>query len=107
MVLIVLYPKVNPSGAALVYSTFFGAGDVQGVGVAVNYQAGAAYLAGNFIIGSTVPTTTGAYDTSATAGVGPENVVGQSDGGEMARPTPCLGGASETSRPMDNIYAGW
>ena len=54
--------KLNPSGSALVYSTFLGgpANDIA-YGIAVDTQ-GSAYITG-FMTGAGYPTTAGAYDT--------------------------------------------
>jgi len=57
--------KLNPSGSALVYSTYLGAGD-EGFSIALN-ASGEAYVIG--ISGSPdFPTTAGAFDTSFNGG---------------------------------------
>ena len=60
--------KVNPSGSALVYSTFLGGseGDETGTAIVVD-SSGNAYLAG-MTFSSDFPTTPGAYDTSFNPG---------------------------------------
>jgi len=61
--------KVNPSGSALVYSTFLGGsqGDETGNAIFVD-PAGNAYLAG-MTYSSDFPTTPGAFDTSFNPGL--------------------------------------
>ena len=55
--------KLDPSGSALVYSTYLGgSGDDQGFGIAVD-PAGNAYVTGN-TTSSNFPTTAGAIDTT-------------------------------------------
>lgn len=57
--------KLNPSGAALSYSTFLGgSGSNQGDGIAVN-SSGDAYIIGS-TSASNFPTTTGAYQTTCS-----------------------------------------
>ena len=69
--------KLNPSGTALVYSSYLGGSQTGvlgggardfGVGIAVD-SAGNAYVAGS-TDARDFPTTTGAFDTSYTAGAG-------------------------------------
>src|SRR5205823_9134724 len=61
--------KIDPSGSALVYSTYFGGnGDDFGGGIAVD-ASGQAYVAGR-TNSNNFPTTTGAYQTSYGGGVG-------------------------------------
>ena len=59
--------KLNPSGAALVYSTFLGGTDHEwGNAIAVD-RSGAAYIAGH-TESADFPTTTGAFDTTYNGG---------------------------------------
>jgi len=59
----VFVTKLNPTGTALVYSTFLGGANVQqGLGIAVD-TAGDAYVTGN-TYSTDFPTTTGAFQTS-------------------------------------------
>ena len=59
--------KLNPTGSALVYSTFLGgSGDDKGRGIAVD-SAGQAYVTGE-VNSTDFPTTTNAYDTSSYYG---------------------------------------
>ena len=62
--------KLNPTGAALVYSTYLGGSGVDdGHGIAVD-GAGSAYVTG--LTGSTdFPTTAGAFDTTYNGGTTP------------------------------------
>jgi hypothetical protein len=62
----VFVTKLDPSGSALVYSTFLGGGSFnQGLGIAVD-AAGNAYVTGS--AGSGFPTTPGAFDTTFGSG---------------------------------------
>jgi hypothetical protein len=54
--------KLNPTGSALVYSTYLGGSEDEGVQALVLDAAGDAYVAGNSS-SSNFPTTAGAYDT--------------------------------------------
>jgi Bacterial Ig-like domain (group 1)/Beta-propeller repeat len=59
----VFVTKLNPSGSALVYSTFLGgSGDDLGLGIAVD-TSGSAYVTGR-TSASNFPTTVGAFDTT-------------------------------------------
>ncbi|MCW3051695.1 MAG: hypothetical protein JWN14_865, partial [Chthonomonadales bacterium] len=53
--------ELNPTGTALVYSTYFGGDFAEGHGIAVD-SSGSAYVVGR--TGSNFPTTPGAYQTS-------------------------------------------
>ncbi len=56
--------KLNPSGSALIYSTFLGSqGSDSGSGIAID-STGNAYLTG-FTSGANFPTTPGAFDTTS------------------------------------------
>jgi hypothetical protein len=57
--------KLNPTGSALVYSTYINAGDIYGLAVD---SGGNAIIAGSATFG--IPTTAGAYDTALS---GPED----------------------------------
>jgi len=57
--------KLNPTGSALVYSTFLSSSDI-GLGIAVDV-AGNAYVTG--ITGFNFPTTAGAFDTTHNGGI--------------------------------------
>jgi len=64
----VFVAKLNPSGTALVYSTYLGGakGVDSGFGIAVD-SSGSAYVTGT-TTGSDFPTTTGAYQTGVSGG---------------------------------------
>jgi uncharacterized repeat protein (TIGR01451 family) len=63
--------KFNPSGSALVYSTYLGVGSTNGTGIAVD-SAGNAYVTGN--TGSTTfPTTPGAFQSNYRGAFGYSN----------------------------------
>jgi hypothetical protein len=54
--------KLNPAGSALVYSTWFGTGDINNIWMAVN-SAGNLFLTGIYfpVSGAGIPTTSGAF----------------------------------------------
>ncbi len=85
--------KVDPSGSALVYSTYLGGslGDEAASAIAVD-AAGAAYVTGR---GPTVPTTAGAYDNTAN-GIDAFVTKLTATGGALAYST-YLGGAESDS----------
>lgn len=61
--------KIDPSGSALVYSTYFGgSGDDRGAGIAVD-ASGQAYVVGK-TTSINLPTTAGAYQTTYNGGGG-------------------------------------
>lgn len=56
--------ELNPTGSALIYSTFLGGDNSGGVGISVN-SAGNAYVVGG-TQSQSFPTTSGAFDTACT-----------------------------------------
>src|SRR5579859_458116 len=77
---VVFVTKLNPSGSALVYSTFLG-GDhfEEGNGIAVD-SSGNAYITGE-TLSTNFPTTSEAFQT-AIGGVSADNVPGAGQGGD-------------------------
>ena len=60
--------KLNPSGTALIYSTYLGGTNADySLGIAVD-GSGNAYVTG-FTISTDFPTTTGAYQTNSGGGL--------------------------------------
>src|SRR5262249_40627071 len=62
--------KLNPSGSALIYSTYLGS-EASGGGIAID-AAGSAYVAG-FTYSTTFPTTPGAFQTTCAGSPCSEN----------------------------------
>jgi len=59
--------KLNPTGTALIFSTYVGGGTDEGYGIALD-SSGNAYIAGK-TANSNFPTTSGAFQTTCTNGV--------------------------------------
>jgi hypothetical protein len=101
----VFVTKLDPTGAALVYSTFLGgSSDDYGFGVAVD-GAGAAYVTG-YTSSSNFPTTSGAYDTSWNNSYDVFVTKLAPTGGALAYSTFLGGGSSEEGRGVAVDAAG-
>jgi hypothetical protein len=85
--------KLNSSGSALVYSSFYGgSANESGYGVALD-SSGNAYLTGS-TLSTDLPVTTGAYQTTAPAGGGDAFVAKVNSTGSTLLWSTYLGGAS-------------
>jgi hypothetical protein len=85
----VFVTKINPSGTALVYSTYLGSGESHGIAVD---SLGSAYVVGN-AGANNFPTTVGAYDTTYNGG-GDTFVTKLSPSGSTLIYSTYLGGSS-------------
>jgi hypothetical protein len=86
----VFVTKINPSGAALVYSTYLGSGESHGIAVD---SAGSAYVVGTTAVDN-FPTTGGAFDTTYNGGGGDAFVTKLSPTGSALLYSTYLGGSS-------------
>jgi hypothetical protein len=88
--------KLNPTGSALVYSTYLGSsGNDNGFGIAVD-ATGNAYVTGQTVASTNFPTTLGAFQT--TSGGGQDAFVTKLNPTGSALSTPPTSGAAATIR---------